>query len=67
MPLLLLTGNMTGDGSFEISMGYITSPELENRILILSDPMLATGSSMVKTIQLLRGKATPLRFISLQR
>lgn len=47
------------DGSFEISMSYITSPELENRILIISDPMLATGSSMVKTIQQLRSEGNP--------
>jgi uracil phosphoribosyltransferase len=47
------------DGSFEISMSYITSPELENRILILSDPMLATGSSMVKTIEQLRSEGNP--------
>lgn len=47
------------DGSFEISMGYLTSPELENRILIISDPMLATGSSMVKTIQLLKAEGNP--------
>jgi len=47
------------DGSFEISMNYITSPELENRILIISDPMLATGSSMVKTIQQLRAEGNP--------
>jgi len=47
------------DGSFEITMGYITSPELENRILILSDPMLATGASIVKTIQQLRSEGNP--------
>jgi uracil phosphoribosyltransferase len=47
------------DGSFEINMGYITSPDLENRILIVSDPMLATGSSMVKTIQQLRSEGNP--------
>ncbi len=47
------------DGSFEISMSYITSPELENRVLIISDPMLATGSSMVKTIQQLRAEGNP--------
>jgi len=47
------------DGSFEISMSYITSPDLENRILIISDPMLATGSSMVKTIQQLRSEGNP--------
>ena len=47
------------DGSFEISMRYITSPELDNRVLIISDPMLATGSSMVKTIQQLRSEGNP--------
>lgn len=47
------------DGSFEISMSYITSPDLEGRILIISDPMLATGSSMVKTIQQLRSEGNP--------
>jgi uracil phosphoribosyltransferase len=47
------------DGSFEISMSYITSPELENRVLIISDPMLATGSSMVKTVQQLRSEGNP--------
>jgi uracil phosphoribosyltransferase len=47
------------DGSFEITMSYITSPEVENRILIISDPMLATGSSMVKTIQQLRSEGNP--------
>ncbi|HXB29620.1 MAG TPA: uracil phosphoribosyltransferase [Puia sp.] len=47
------------DGSFEISLSYITSPELDNRVLIISDPMLATGSSMVKTIQQLRSEGNP--------
>jgi uracil phosphoribosyltransferase len=47
------------DGSFEINMSYITSPELDNRILIISDPMLATGSSMVKTIQQLKSEGNP--------
>jgi len=47
------------DGSFEISMSYITSPELDDRILIISDPMLATGSSLVKTVQQLRSEGNP--------
>ena len=47
------------DGSFEISLNYISCPDLENRILILSDPMLATGSSLVKTIQYLRAEGHP--------
>ena len=47
------------DGSFEISLNYISSPDLVNRVVILSDPMLATGSSMVKTIQYLRAEGHP--------
>src|SRR5688572_14430239 len=42
------------DGSFEISLDYISCPEIEERVVIISDPMLATGSSLVKTIQYLR-------------
>lgn len=47
------------DGSFEISLDYITCPELENRVVIISDPMLATGSSLVKAIQFIRGAGNP--------
>ena len=39
------------DGSFEIQVDYISSPVLENKILILIDPMLATGKSMLLTYQ----------------
>ena len=42
------------DGSFEISLDYISCPELEDRVVIISDPMLATGSSLVKTIHFLK-------------
>jgi uracil phosphoribosyltransferase len=47
------------DGSFEISLDYISCPELENRVVIISDPMLATGASLVKTIQYLREEGHP--------
>jgi uracil phosphoribosyltransferase len=47
------------DGSFDISLEYISCPPLDDRILIIADPMLATGSSMVKTIQFLREEGTP--------
>ena len=47
------------DGSFEISLDYISCPELENRVLIISDSMLATGASLVKTIQYLREEGHP--------
>jgi len=47
------------NGSFEISLEYLSSPEINGRILILSDPMLATGASLVKTIQYLRAEGEP--------
>ena len=47
------------DGSFEISLEYLSSPEIDGRILIISDPMLATGASLVKTIQYLRDEGEP--------
>ena len=47
------------DGTFDISLEYIYCPELDDRVLILSDPMLATGASLVKTIQYLRVEGEP--------
>ena len=47
------------DGSFEISLDYISCPEMENRVVIISDPMLATGASLVKTLQYIREEGNP--------
>lgn len=47
------------NGTFEISLEYLSSPDIENRVLILSDPMLATGASLVKTIQYMREEGEP--------
>ena len=47
------------DGSFEISLEYMSCPDLDDRIIIISDPMLATGSSIVKTIQYMKDEGTP--------
>ncbi len=47
------------DGSFDINIDYISCPEIEDRVLILSDPMLATGASLVKTIQYLKQEGKP--------
>lgn len=44
------------DGSFEISLEYMSCPDIENRVVIISDPMLATGASLVKSIQFLKGE-----------
>jgi uracil phosphoribosyltransferase len=34
------------DGTFEIAQNYLTCPPLAAKVLILSDPMLATGASL---------------------
>lgn len=34
------------DGSFEIQLDYVGSPDLTDCVLILADPMLATGASI---------------------
>lgn len=47
------------DGSFEISLDYVSCPDLEGRVVIISDPMLATGSSLVKTIHYLKDEGKP--------
>jgi uracil phosphoribosyltransferase len=44
------------DGSFEIMLEYMSCPEIEGRVVIISDPMLATGASLVKSIQYLKGE-----------
>lgn len=47
------------DGSFEISLDYISCPDMEDRVVIISDPMLATGASLVKTLQYIRDVGNP--------
>jgi uracil phosphoribosyltransferase len=47
------------DGSFDIRLEYVSSPVLTNRTIILSDPMLATGQSMVMTYKSMLEKGTP--------
>ncbi|MEN9523846.1 MAG: hypothetical protein RL065_2223 [Bacteroidota bacterium] len=47
------------DGSFEIDLQYTACPSLQNKILIVCDPMLATGASMVATLQKLEVIGTP--------
>lgn len=36
----------TNETDFDIHVEYIASPTLENKVMILADPMLATGNSM---------------------
>ncbi|MFT4204111.1 MAG: uracil phosphoribosyltransferase [Chitinophagaceae bacterium] len=47
------------DGSFEIKLEYLSCPPLEDRILIVADPMIATGASLVASIQALLNHGGP--------
>lgn len=44
---------------FEIEVEYCTSPGLDGKVLIISDPMLATGNSLVAVYQALKKYGTP--------
>jgi uracil phosphoribosyltransferase len=46
--------------NFEIHIEYIASPSLQGKALILTDPMLATGSSMELAYKALLTKGTPV-------
>ncbi len=54
------------DGNFEISMEYITCPDLDGAVLVISDPMLATGASLSKALQYLQryGKPKAIHVVS---
>jgi len=47
------------DGTFEINLEYMSCPSLVDRIVIITDPMLATGASLVKTIQYMKADGLP--------
>ncbi|MDF1546646.1 MAG: uracil phosphoribosyltransferase [Bacteroidales bacterium] len=47
------------DGSFDIQFGYLSSPDITNKTMIISDPMLATGSSMVLAYKSMLKKGNP--------
>jgi uracil phosphoribosyltransferase len=48
---------------FEIRLEYMACPPLKDRILILSDPMLASGSSIVTAYKALLEMGVPQRII----
>ncbi|MEI2757860.1 MAG: uracil phosphoribosyltransferase [Bacteroidia bacterium] len=47
------------DGSFDIHLQYLSSPPIAGRTLILSDPMLATGQSLVETYKAMLESGQP--------
>ena len=48
--------NSSKDGSFKVKVEYISSCDLEGKTLILVDPMLATGTSLVLAYEALIAK-----------
>lgn len=47
------------DNSFEVALEYVACPDLNGKTLILCDPMLATGTSMVLTYKALYARGVP--------
>lgn len=47
------------DDEFEIKVEYLASPSLEDKTLILADPMLATGRSFVNVFKALKDVGQP--------
>jgi len=55
-----------GDGdAIEVEVEYVASPFIDNKTLILADPMLATGSSLVLAYEALltRGKPSKIHVV----
>jgi uracil phosphoribosyltransferase len=59
-------GQHAADFTFEIEMRYIAAPDLSGRELILIDPMLATGKSVLIAIEALMqyGKPDKIHIVS---
>jgi uracil phosphoribosyltransferase len=56
-------GKHRPDETFDIQMDYLASPDLSNKTIILIDPMLATGKSLVKSYEALLTYGKPARTI----
>lgn len=55
------------DGSFNIQFEHLSCPNISNKVLIIADPMLATGASMVLAYNALleRGKPKHTHIVSI--
>ncbi len=47
------------DGTFEIALEYVSCPDLNDCVLILSDPMVATGASVELAVEALKRFGQP--------
>ncbi len=48
-----------GGDAFEVHVKYLASPSIENKILILADPMLATGKTLENVLKALEKHGQP--------
>ncbi len=48
------------DGKFDIKFEHLSCPAIDDKIVIISDPMLATGSSMALSYKALMKRGTPV-------
>ena len=47
------------ENEFEIKVDYLASPKIDDKVLIISDPMLATGNSMINVFKALLQQGNP--------
>jgi uracil phosphoribosyltransferase len=47
------------DNTFDIALEYLSAPDMQNKTVILCDPMLASGSSLLLTYQELLKRSKP--------
>lgn len=52
-------GTHSQDFTFEVELDYVAAPNLDGRTVILIDPMLATGKSVMKAYEALRKNGEP--------
>ena len=50
---------------FQAELGYIKIPDIDDKIVIIADPMLATGNTMNTTINAVKNRGTPQRTVIL--
>jgi len=47
------------DDAFEVIVKYFAAPSLDDKILVLTDPMLATGKTLENVLDALKSHGTP--------
>ena len=50
---------------FKVNLDYVRIPSLENKIVIVADPMLATGNTMDIILDEIKNRGTPKRLVLL--